>query len=114
MLPQLAILAFFSLTVPAFAAQPFDGDWSMSASTVSGSCANYTFDVGIVQGRIKTPGGVMIAGSGHVTPAGVIQVNFTAGSDVISASGKANNTAASGRWTAPSLACAGTWQAQKR
>lgn len=109
-----ACLVLLASAIPAAAGQPFDGSWSMSASTQSGACSSYSFELGIADGRIQTPAGVLVSGSGQVTASGVVGVNFTAGSDVISASGRAKRTIASGRWTAPTLACSGTWQAQRR
>ncbi len=107
-------LAALSITSPVLAAQPYDGDWTLSASTRDGTCSAYTFEVGIVDGRIQTPSGVMISGSGQVSPKGRIAVTFVAGSNAINASGQASNATASGRWEAPTLACSGSWSAQRR
>ena len=113
-MPTRFALAFLAVSVlPAAAAQPFDGDWSMSAATQSGSCAAYTFNVSIVEGQMATPPG-MISGSGSVSRSGAVAVNLTANGNAISGTGKAAGGAASGRWTSPTLGCAGTWQAQRR
>ena len=109
-----ALIAILSAASPALAAQPFDGEWTMSAATREGTCAVYTFEVGIVDGRIQTPAGVAISGSGMVSPKGRVAVTFVAGSNTISASGQASKATASGRWEAPTLACSGSWSAQRR
>ena len=114
MLLRLTPVVLLALASPALAAQPNDGSWTMSASTQSGTCSSYSFEVGIVDGRIQTPPGVPVAGTGSVSAAGAVAVSFTAGSDVISASGRAKRGTASGRWNAPTLACSGVWVAQRR
>ena len=108
-----AVAAAALFATPVFAAQIYDGSWTMSALTREGGCSAYSFDVGIVNGRIETPAGVAISGSGNISAKGRVAVAFIAGSNTINASGQASANAASGRWEAPTLACSGSWSAQK-
>jgi hypothetical protein len=111
---RLKILLFLAAAPPAFAAEPFDGTWTISTATLRGACSAYSLDIGIVNGRVQTPSGVLVSGSGSVSPKGRVFVRFVAGSDVISASGQASRGTASGRWVAPTLACSGRWSGQRR
>ena len=113
MWPRFLALVLLTTAWPA-AADPFDGSWIMSADTLEGSCGTYTFDVGIIDGRIQTPPNVPISGTGSINAKGAVNVQFTAASNVITASGHASKGGAFGRWTAPSMACAGSWRAQRR
>ena len=107
----LVPLILASAAVPAAAAQPFDGAWTLNVTTRSGTCDSYAWEVGISQGRIETPANVPVAGSGRVTPTGNVSVRFTRGADVMTASGSASGGRASGQWRAPTLDCSGSWQA---
>lgn len=110
---RFALLSLFltSAAVPAVAAQSFDGAWTLNVTTRNGSCDSYAWEVAISQGRIQTPPNLPVSGSGRVTPAGVVSVQFTRGSDVMTASGSASGRQASGNWKAPSLSCSGSWRA---
>lgn len=114
MLLRSAFLALAVSALPAAAAQPYDGSWLLSVTTQSGTCSSYSWDVSITEGRIQTPSGLPVTGSGNVTSGGKVAVQFTTGSDVMTASGQANRNVASGRWNAPTLACSGAWSAQRR
>ena len=111
---RLACLILLATTVSASAAQPFDGSWRVSVATQTGSCGTYSSELVITEGRIGTPPGVLISGSGNVSRAGRIAVEFVAGSSSIKASGQAKRSAAQGRWQSPTLSCSGTWQAVRR
>lgn len=110
----LACLFWLLATVSASAAQPFDGAWDVDVATQKGSCGTYSSELVIREGRIGTPPGMLISGSGNVSRAGRIVVEFAAGSSSIKASGQARRSAAQGRWLAPTLSCSGTWQAVRR
>lgn len=110
----LAVPLFLAGASPLGAAQPYDGSWTLTTATRVGTCNPYTLDVGISDGRIQTPAGVLVSGAGSVSPSGHVSVKFVAGSNVISASGRAFKATASGRWNAPTLACSGKWSAQRK
>ena len=111
---RIACLAWLATTVSATAAQPFDGSWQVSVATQNGSCGTYSMELVITEGRIGTPPGVLISGSGKVSRAGRIEVDFAADSFSIRASGRAKGSAAQGRRLAQTLSCSGTWQAVRR
>ena len=111
---RLSAVIIMVCIYPAFAAQPFDGKWLLTTNAKSGTCADDAFDVVIDEGHLQTPAGEAIAGSGQVTIDGSITASFRAGPNVISASGRARGSSASGRWESPELNCAGIWSAQRR
>lgn len=111
---RLLVLIAIATASPALAAQPYDGSWTMSTATGEGGCGPQSFEVGIKEGRIETPAGVPISGSGTVSAKGRVAVAFLAGSNTINASGQASKATASGRWQAPTLGCSGSWSAQRR
>jgi hypothetical protein len=111
---RIACLLWLATTVSATAAQPFDGSWQVNVATQNGSCGAYSSEIVITEGRIVTPPGVLISGSGNVSPAGRIAVEFIAGTSSIKASGQAKRSSAQGQWLAPSLSCSGNWRAYRR
>ena len=110
---QMYQLHVWLATASAMAAEPFDGSWLVSVMTREGSCGTYSSELLISQGRIGTPPGVLVSGSGKVIWVGVA-VDFVSASSAIRASGRAKKSAAQGHWRAPTLSCSGTWQALRR
>ena len=111
---RIACIVLLATTVSATAAQPFDGSWLVNVATQVGNCGTYSSELLISEGRIATPPGTLVSGSGTVSRSGRVAVHFSAGSSSINASGQAKRLAAQGRWRAPTLSCSGTWQAARR
>ena len=110
LLPRIlsGLLAF---SMPVLAAQPFDGDWTLNADTTTGTCAARSLDVTVAEGQIGTTN-PLVSGAGHVSPTGVVAISMTAGTETITASGRAKGTGASGKWS--SSDCKGIWHALRR
>ena len=95
------------------AAMPFDGSWSVSIMTQSGSCDRaYNFAVSIVDGRLDGANGALL---GTVNNKGGINVLMGGGDRRGTASGKLAGNAGSGRWSgnATGAACSGQWTARR-
>ena len=108
-------LAAAAVPHAAFAAQPYDGQWSVEVITETGTCDRaYRWDLAINDGRVMTTADMPARASGSVSPKGAIAVNFTRGADKMTATGSASGKWASGAWTSPSLACSGRWRAERR
>src|SRR5436309_1498791 len=107
-------MVWLATAASALAAEPFDGSWLVSVTTREGSCGTFSSELLIAQGRIVTPPGVLLSGSGKVSRSGGVAVDFVAGSSAIRASGHARKSAAQGSWRAPTLSCSGAWQALRR
>jgi hypothetical protein len=100
---------------PALAAQTFDGTWSVEVVTEKGTCDQaYRWDIVIRDGRIATAPDMPASGTGTVSQSGSVNVNFSRGSDTLSARGTASGKWATGVWNAPTKGCAGRWRAERR
>ena len=97
----------------ARAAMPFDGSWSVSIITQSGSCDRaYNFAVSIVDGRLDGANGALL---GIVNNKGGVSVQLGGGDRRGSASGRLVGNFGSGRWSgnATGASCSGRWTAQR-
>jgi hypothetical protein len=97
----------------ARAAMPFDGNWTVSIITQSGSCdRSLSFPVSIVDGRLDGANGALL---GTVTPKGGVNVMLGGGDRRGSASGRLAGNAGSGRWSgnATGASCSGSWTARR-
>ena len=111
----LALVAFVIAQAPTFAAQPYDGQWSVEVITEKGSCDRaYRRDLKIADGHVAAAADMPAKASGSVSAKGVVAVNFARGDDKMVAKGAASGNWASGEWSAPSMACSGRWRAEKR
>ena len=111
----LVPLAVAMLAPPASAAQPFDGKWSVEVITEKGTCDQaYRWDIKVSDGRVVTTPDMPARATGSISPKGAISVNFSRGSDTMSAKGSASGDWASGAWTAVSLGCTGRFRAERR
>ena len=111
----LAPLAAALLASPAFAAQPFDGQWSVEVITEKGSCDQaYRWDIKVSEGHVVTTPDMPAKAAGSISPKGAIAVNFSRGADSMSAKGTASGNWATGEWNAPSMGCTGRWRAERR
>lgn len=110
-----AALAALAALAPgkARAAMPFDGNWTVSIMTQSGSCnPTYTFPVSIVDGRLDGANGALL---GSVNSRGGVNVMMGGSDRRGSASGRLSGNSGSGRWsgTATGSACSGRWTATR-
>jgi hypothetical protein len=110
-----AALAALAALMPgqARAAMPFDGNWTVSIVTQSGSCdRSLSFPVSIVDGRLDGANGALL---GTVTPRGGVNVMLGGGDRRGAASGRLIGNSGSGRWSgnATGAACSGRWTAQR-
>jgi hypothetical protein len=110
-----AALALAAALTPgkALAAMPFDGSWTVSIMTQSGSCdrAN-NFTVSIVDGRLDGANGALL---GTVNSKGGVSVLMGGGDRRGTASGRLAGNAGSGRWSgnATGASCSGQWTARR-
>jgi hypothetical protein len=97
----------------ARAAMPFDGNWTVSIMTQSGSCdRTYTFPVSITDGRFDGANGALL---GTVNPKGGVSVMLGGGDRRGTANGRLTGNAGSGRWSgnATGATCSGSWTARR-
>ena len=97
-------------SAPAFAQQPFDGTWSVTIVTKSGSCeptANSTLT--ITEGKISAAGANV---SGNIGHEGLVRVSINGAY----ANGQLSGNAGSGKWNGASggIPCSGRWQASRQ
>jgi hypothetical protein len=109
-----ASLAFgLVMTLPAFTATPYDGEWSVVIVTHRGDCERaYRAPITISNGRFINVGVNLIDVSGHVRPDGRISVRVSRGDKNAIGSGRLTPASGNGSWKGGS--CAGTWTAQRR
>jgi hypothetical protein len=110
-----AALAGLALLAPvqARAAMPFDGNWTVSIMTQSGSCdRSYTFPVSIVDGRFDGANGALL---GTVNAKGGVNVMLGGGDRRGTANGRLAGNGGSGRWSgnATGASCSGNWTAKR-
>lgn len=103
----LICVAALSFSIPARAAQPYDGQWRVTVTTLAGSCDRVTLHPLVINdGRIT---GIDPTISGKVNANGSVRVSM--GSAF--ANGQLNESAGSGKWNAASggVPCSGRWVA---
>ena len=108
-----AIFVFAAATaasVPALAQQPYDGTWSVTIVTKSGSCeptASSTLTV--TEGKISAAGANV---SGSIGREGLVRVSINGAY----ANGQLSGNAGSGKWNGASagIPCSGRWEASRR
>src|SRR5216684_7593647 len=97
-------------TVPALAQTPYDGLWSVTIVTSSGSCepsASSTLTVS--DGKISGAGANV---SGSIGNGGLVKVSINGAY----ANGQLSGNAGSGKWNGASggIPCSGRWQASRQ
>ena len=97
-------------TVPALAQTPYDGLWSVTIVTSSGSCeptASSTLTVS--DGRISGAGANV---SGSIGNGGLVKVSINGAY----ANGQLSGNAGSGKWNGASagIPCSGRWEASRQ
>ncbi len=115
------ILAAAFLAAPIWAGPaarangPFDGAWSVSVITDSGTCdRGYRYAVHIANGRIfyNDPA---VDVSGQVSPRGDIRVVVRTGGQEAVGTGRMSRDYGEGSWNgqSPTSQCSGHWEAQR-
>ena len=99
-----------SAALPALAQQPYDGVWSVTIVTKSGSCeptASSTLTV--TDGKISGAGASV---SGSIGREGLVRVSINGAY----ANGQLSGNAGSGKWNGASagIPCSGRWEASRQ
>ena len=118
-LTALAILA--ATAAPAFPApiaagkQSFDGTWSVLIVTQKGTRDRaFRYPVRISNGSVGYAGEASFNVTGTVGANGAVTVTVSRGSQSAIGAGQLSANDGSGRWTAGSGECSGTWTAERR
>ena len=118
-LAAFAILA--ATAVPAAPApisagkQSLDGNWSVLIVTEQGKCDRaYRYPVRISNGSVGYAGEASFNVSGSVGANGAVVVTVSKGSQSAKGTGRRSSNGGSGRWTAGSGECSGSWTAERR
>src|SRR5215216_3744945 len=102
--------ALLSVTTPALAQTPYDGLWSVTVVTKSGSCEPETRStLTITDGKISAPGSEV---SGSIGREGLVKVSIGGAY----ANGQLSGNAGSGKWNGASagIPCSGRWEASRQ
>ena len=95
---------------PAAAQTPYDGLWSVTIVTNTGSCEpRAQYPLTVTDGRITAPGADV---SGKVGREGVVKVSIQGAY----ANGQLSGNAGSGKWNGASggIPCSGRWEASRQ
>src|SRR5438552_2361850 len=118
-----ALTAFVlaATTAPALPApiasgkQNLDGNWSVLIVTEQGKCDRaYRYPVRIANGSVGYAGEASFNVSGSVGANGAVTVTVSRGSQSAKGTGQLSANSGSGRWTAGSGECSGSWTAERR
>lgn len=110
-------LGLATLAVPAAsAAEPFDGAWSVVASTETGSCAGpHRYPIAIRNGELRDAGthdGVQA--SGRADRDGRVSGTIRTGLARIAVNGRLRGSTGTGQWALGGLkSCTGRWTAKR-
>ncbi|OAF11834.1 hypothetical protein AYJ54_08295 [Bradyrhizobium centrolobii] len=99
-----------ALAVPAFAQNPYDGNWQVTIVTKTGSCEPTASSMLTVSdGKITAPGANV---SGTIGREGLVRVSINGAY----ANGQLNGNAGSGKWNGASagIPCSGRWEASRQ
>jgi type 1 fimbria pilin len=95
---------------PAIAQTPYDGLWSVTVVTKSGSCEPQTRStLTITDGKVSAAGADV---TGSIGPEGLVRVSIAGAF----ANGQLNGNAGSGKWNGASagIPCSGRWEASRQ
>lgn len=94
---------------------PFDGAWSVTATTESGSCSGpYRYPIVIRGGSVDDAGDNDVDASGQAGRDGRIAGTIRQGLANVSVKGRLSGSTGAGRWTLTGLAaCSGRWTARR-
>ena len=111
----LALAGAFAASVPAASAPNYDGLWSVVIMTQRGTCDRaYRYPVRISNGSVGYAGDASFNVSGTVGTGGAVTVTVSRGSQSAKGTGQLSANGGSGRWTAGSGECSGSWTAERR
>ncbi len=95
--------------------QSLDGTWSVLIVTEQGKCDRaYRYPVRIANGAVGYAGEASFNVSGSVGANGAVTVTVSRGSQSAKGTGQLSGNGGSGRWTAGSGECSGSWTAERR
>ncbi|WP_375783130.1 hypothetical protein ACE10Z_24910 [Bradyrhizobium sp. Pha-3] len=95
---------------PASAQQPYDGLWSVTVVTKTGSCEpSSSSTLTVSEGKITAPGATI---SGTVGSGGLVRVSINGAY----ANGQLSGNSGSGKWNGASagVPCSGRWEASRQ
>ena len=95
-------------------AASFDGSWTVTIVTQSGSCdAAYSFPLQVSGGRVSSAGGATM--NGRISRGGGVNVSISSGGSSGRASGRLAGYSGSGRWSGVlnGSRCSGRWEASR-
>jgi hypothetical protein len=105
------LVAAAALTAaPAFAQSPYDGLWSVTIVTKTGTCEpSASSTMTVTDGKVSAAGADV---SGSIGREGLVRVSIHGAY----ANGQLNGNAGSGKWNGASagIPCSGRWEASKR
>jgi hypothetical protein len=112
---RIAILLFASAAAalaaaPATAQTPYDGLWSVTVVTKSGSCQPSTSStLTVTDGKVSASGAAV---SGSIGREGLVRVSINGAY----ANGQLSGNAGSGKWNGASagIPCSGRWEASRQ
>jgi len=105
-----ATLCTAAASAPAFAGQPYDGQWNVTVMTKSGNCEPSTSStLTITEGRVSAPGAAV---SGTIGREGLVRVSINGAY----ANGQLSGNSGSGKWNGASagVPCSGRWEASRQ
>ena len=106
-----SVLAFIATAAaPALAQTPYDGTWSVTVVTKTGSCQQQTRStLSITDGKVSAPGAEV---TGSIGREGLVRVSIGGAY----ANGQLSGNAGSGKWNGASngIPCSGRWEASRQ
>jgi hypothetical protein len=111
-----AIAAALVATIPfaARAANSYDGMWTVTIMTQSGTCpSSLRYGVRVDRGRVLADGQSYQV-NGTVAPNGATRVTVSEQGQSASGTGRLAGNAGAGRWRTSTGQCAGQWTAARR
>lgn len=94
------------------AAGAHDGVYAVDIYTQQGACDRvYHWTITVASGQVSSPADGAMQASGRIAPNGAVSLAFRRDNQVATVAGKVKSGRASGRWSSPSLQCAGFWNA---
>lgn len=105
-----SLFACGAAAAPAFADSPYDGLWTVTIVTKTGSCEpSARSTITVANGNITAPGADI---SGKVGPSGNVRVAIRG----THANGQLSGNAGSGKWNGASggIPCSGRWEAARQ
>src|ERR1700761_4374028 len=106
---RILLMALLLAASPAFAQTRYDGAWTVTTRTKTGSCdATASYSLSVAEGKVSGPAGA----SGSVGRSGNVRVSI----GPAYANGGLHGGTGSGRWNASSggVPCSGVWVASKQ